>query len=65
MHFAIGEGRFNSKRVWEEIHGGMEGGRALSFVAHDLKRIQRRPLLHTRVGRTSRHRGSARPCVQR
>ena len=49
MHFAIGEGRFNSKRVWEGIHGGMEGGRALSFVAHDLKRIQRRALLpHSR-----------------
>ena len=64
MHFAIGEGRSNNKEVWEG-DAWREGGRALSFVAHDLKRIQRRPLLHTRVGRTSRHHGSAsmRPAV--
>ena len=66
MHFGSGEGRSNNKRVWEGIHGGMEGGRALSFVAHDLKRIQRRALLpHSRWSyvTTSWQRASMRPAV--
>ena len=65
MHFAIGEGHSNNKRVWEG-DAWREGGPTLSFVAHDLKRIQRRALLpHSRWSyvTTSWQRASMRPAV--
>ena len=65
MHFGIGEGRSNNKGVWpfgRGMHGWSEGGSALSFVAHDLKRTQRRASTLALVVRHDIM--AARPCVQ-